>query len=51
MTNFLDISRRYQDQWVVLDSRHNVVDHGEDFAALRVRHSGARRTFYFASSL
>jgi len=51
MTNFLDISRCYQNQWVVLDAGHNVLDHGEDFAALRARHAGARRTFYFASSL
>jgi len=51
MTNFLDISLRYQDQWVVLDARQNVVDHGTDFALLRLKHAHGRRTFYFASSL
>lgn len=51
MTNFIDLSRHFQNQWVVLDNLHNVVDHGDDFGSLRAKHAGARRTLYFASAL
>lgn len=49
MINPLDISRRYCNMWVVLDPRHNVVDHGPDFAALRRKYANGRHTFYFAN--
>ena len=50
MINVLDISRRFQDQWIVLDRSLNVVDCGPDLQALCRKHQGARLTFYFASA-
>ena len=49
MINVLDISRRFTDQWVVLDRRLKVVDSGNDLAALAKKHGGGRMTFYYAS--
>ena len=50
MINVLEMARRFQDQWIVLDRRANVVDHGNDFAALYSKYGGAGRTLYFASA-
>lgn len=50
--NVLDVSRRFQDQWVVLDRGQNVVDHGTNLEELYTRHkeTAPRLTFYFASA-
>lgn len=50
MMNVLEVSRRFQDQWVVLDRSQQVVDHGDDLQALWRKHQGTRLTFYFASA-
>ena len=49
MINVLDISRRYCNQWVVLDRSQKIVDHGSDLAALCKKHRHGKLTFYFAS--
>lgn len=50
--NVLDVSRRYENQWVVLDRAQNVVDYGPDLQELYARHHelAGRLTFYFASA-
>jgi hypothetical protein len=52
MLNILEVSERYEDQWVVLDKVQNVLDHGADLDELWSRHESAlpKLTFYFASS-
>ena len=51
--NVLDVSKRYENQWVVLDRGQNVVDHGTSLEELFTRHKEAapRLTFYYASAL
>jgi hypothetical protein len=49
MLDILDISRRFPNQWVVLENGRRVVDHGPELPPLRARHQGARRTFYLAA--
>lgn len=51
--NVLDVSRRYENQWVVLDRGQNVVDHGPSLEELYTRHKEAapKLTFYFASAI
>ncbi len=53
MLNILDISAWFEDEWVVLDKRQEVIDHGKDLEELWDKHeeSAGKLTFYFASSL
>lgn len=52
MMNVLEVSRRYRDQWVVLDGRQAVLDHGPELKPLWDKHNGQRkRTFYFAAGM
>ena len=52
MMNVLEVSRRYRDQWVVLDGRQTVLDHGPELKPLWDKHSvGKKRTFYFAAGM
>lgn len=50
--NVLDFSRRFENQWVVLDRGQSVVDHGPDLEELYSRHRerAAKLTFYYASA-
>lgn len=52
MMNVLEVSERYENQWVVLDRGQNVLDFGPDLSALWTKHhdAGGRVTFYFASA-
>lgn len=52
MLNILDVSARFENQWLVLDKLQNVVDHGPELLELWEKHqrAAARLTFYFASS-
>jgi len=46
----LELSRRYRNQWVVLDQRYNVLDHGGSLGDLRAKHAAeGRRTFMLVS--
>lgn len=51
--NVLDVSKRYENQWVVLDRGQNVVDHGPSLEELYSRHKDVapRLTFYYASAV
>lgn len=49
MINVLEVSTRFQDEWVVLDRSQRVVDHGPDLQQLWRKHHGLSLTFYFAS--
>ena len=53
MINILDVSRKYENQWIVLDRSQNVVDFGPDLEELWEKYSGivSHLTFYFASAL
>ena len=53
MMNVLDVSRKYENQWVVLDRGQNVVDSGPELTDLYARHRAAvnRLTFYYASAV
>jgi hypothetical protein len=53
MLNILDVSRTYENQWIVLDKRQNVVDHGPDLEALWDKYADivSHLTFYFAAAL
>ena len=48
--NLLDIARRFQDLWIVLDRGLNVVDSGDDLQTLCRKHAGMRRTYYFVNA-
>ena len=52
MINVLELSRLYEDQWIVLDRCLQVLDHGPDLLELWARYEGmnSRLTFYFASA-
>jgi hypothetical protein len=52
MMNVLDVSERYENQWVVLDRGQNVLDFGTDLEQLWAKHhkTEAKVTFYFASA-
>ena len=52
MLNFLEISAWFENEWVVLDRKQQVVDHGKDLEALWEKHEGetGKLTFYFAST-
>ncbi|MBI5631217.1 MAG: hypothetical protein HY921_10080 [Elusimicrobia bacterium] len=51
--NVLEVSRQYQNEWVVLDRRLNILDHGPDLALLWDKYGeiSGRLTFYFASGM
>ncbi len=53
MMNVLEVSERYENQWVVLDRGQNVLDFGPDLTHLweKHRHAEAKVTFYYASAL
>jgi hypothetical protein len=51
MINLIDLSRRFENQWIVLDHSHTVIDHGPELQTLQVKHEGNRRTFYFVSKM
>lgn len=50
MINILDVSRRYANEWVVLDPAQRVIDHGPELGPLCAKYAAltARLTFYFA---
>jgi hypothetical protein len=52
MMNVLDVSEKYENQWVVLDRGQNVLDFGPNLSDLWDRHrkTDAKVTFYFASA-
>ena len=52
MINVLEISRLYENEWIVLDRALNVLDHGPDLLDLWSKYEGmtSRLTFYFASA-
>jgi hypothetical protein len=52
MLNIMEYSARYENEWVVLDKQHNVIDHGTDLESLWDRNAELlpKLTFYFASS-
>ena len=52
MMNVLDVSTRFENQWVVLDRGQNIVDFGTDLESLWTKHRSAEAkvTFYFASA-
>ena len=51
MINLFDLARRFQNQWIVLDHDHNVIDHGPELETLQLRHEGSRRTFFYVSPI
>jgi hypothetical protein len=51
MINLIDLARRFENEWIVLDRGHNVVDHGPELQTLQEKHEGDRRIFYFVSAM
>ena len=52
MLNVFEVTELYPDEWVMLDRRLEVVDHGPILEVLRSRHGEAsrRHTFLFATA-
>lgn len=53
MINILDVSRKYANEWIVLDPAQRVIDHGPELRPLCAKYAEltAHLTFYFASSV
>ena len=51
MVNVLEVTSRYENEWIVLDKSHKVLDHGPELGALWEKWAKApqRLSFYFAS--
>ncbi|MBI4375660.1 MAG: hypothetical protein HY549_04330 [Elusimicrobia bacterium] len=52
MINVLELSRLYENQWVVLDRSQKVLDHGPQLDSLWSKYGpiAGKITFYFASA-
>ncbi|MDE2038699.1 MAG: hypothetical protein KGO96_10785 [Elusimicrobia bacterium] len=51
MINILEVSEKFQGQWLALDKSQRVVDYGPDLKTLSLKHRGKTMTFYFAAGL
>ncbi len=51
MINLIEVARLFENQWIVLDRSHNVIDHGPELPSLQTKHEGRRLTFYFVSAM